>query len=154
MTRFASTAAIVLSLAFASFTVSAQSKASTAPAKAAATTTAPPAKAGFVVPIKGLASIQMLTPTSKRDKNDIVTSFRLKNMSNAPIALLKVDEYWYDKNGKTVTGDTFKVKQPIMPGQVIDIVLRSPYSKDVVQDQLAFSHANGKIDVKKVKKFD
>jgi|SRR5690348_919158 hypothetical protein len=153
MTRFASAAAIVLSLAFAS-PVLAQSKQSAAPNKPATPpATTPAARAKWVVPVKGTAYIQVIKGTPKRVKDDIVTTLQIKNVSTGAIALLKVDEYWYDKSRQTITGDTQKVKQPIMPGEVVEVTLKSPYKKDMYQNQFAFSHQGGKIDVKAVKKF-
>jgi hypothetical protein len=156
MTRLASAAAIVLSLAFSSSTALAQSSKSTAPSKPGtpAPVAAPAAKAKFVTPAKGTVQIQLIVKVApKRVKDDVVSTLEIKNMSTAPIALLKVDEYWYDKGGKTVTGDSEKVKQPIMPGEVVEVTMKSPYKKEMFQNQLAFSHAGGKVDVKKVKKF-
>ena len=74
---------------------------------AAPTTPAPPVKAGFATPVKGEAAIQVLPGTSKYDPKakEVVTTYKLKNMSSAPIAMLKLDEYWYSK-GKMVSTDT------------------------------------------------
>jgi hypothetical protein len=96
------------------------------------TTPAPAAKAGFVTPLKGEAAIQVLPGTSKYDPKakEVITTYKLKNMSSAPIALLKLDEYWY-KDGKMVSTDT---QNP------------AGWRKNVT-----FSHANGKVSPKAVK---
>ena len=69
------------------------------------------------------------------------------------IALLKVDEYWY-KGKEVVTGDTQSWRKPFNPGEIIEITMKSPYKPGLTGSQYMYSHANGKIDVKAVKKFD
>jgi hypothetical protein len=124
---------------------------------AAPTTAAPPAKAKFATPLKGKATLQVIPGTSKIDlKNkEIVTTYKVKNMSTAPIALLKVDEYWYEK-GQVVSTDTQRHKQPFQPGEVIEITTHSPATSGNAsgwQRRVQFSHANGQADVKSVTKF-
>lgn len=133
-----------------------QSKTATqAPAtKAAPTTQAPPVAAKFVKPIKGIAAIQIIQGPSKRIGDDIVTVFKVKNMSSGSIALLKIDEYWYDKKQQVVTGDSQPYRKPFNPGEIIEITMRSPYKAEAYQSNYMFSHANGSVDPKKVKKFD
>ncbi|PYR62115.1 MAG: hypothetical protein DMF85_00535 [Acidobacteria bacterium] len=153
MNRFASAAAIVMSLVL-STSAFAQSKAAAAPNKPATPPpTTPTAKAKWVVPVKGTVYVEVIKGAPKRVKDDIVTTLQIKNVSTGAIALLKVDEYWYSKTGQTVTGDTQKVKQPIMPGEVVEVTLKSPYRKDMYQNQFAFSHQGGKVDPKAVKSF-
>jgi hypothetical protein len=155
MTRSASAAAIVLSLALICPNALAQSKAAAAPNKPATPPpTAPTAKAAWVSPLKGMAYIQVIRGEQKRVKDDIVTTLKVKNVSNGAIALLKVDDYWYDKKNQNVTGTTEKVRQPIMPGEVVEITLKSPWKPNLQSEQFFFSHANGKVDAKSVKKFN
>jgi hypothetical protein len=118
------------------------------------TATAPAAPAKWVVPLKGIAHIQVIQGQSKSVGTDIVTVLKVKNMSDGAIALLRVDEVWYDKALKQVTGDSESVKRPIGPGEVVDITMKSPARGDVYRSSYAFSHANGKVDAKAVKKFD
>ena len=75
-------------------------------------------------------------------------------MAAGSIALLKIDEYWYDKNNQVVTGDTQSYRKPFNPGEIIEMTLRSPYKTGLATSQYMYSHVNGKIDVKRVKKFD
>ncbi|OFW07513.1 MAG: hypothetical protein A3H96_07185 [Acidobacteria bacterium RIFCSPLOWO2_02_FULL_67_36] len=123
-------------------------------AKAAPTTQAPAAPAKFTRPIKGTASIQFVQGQSKRVGDDIVTVFKIKNVSSGSIALLKIDEYWYDKKNQVVTGDSQPYRKPFNPGDIIEITMRSPYKAEAWTSNWMFSHANGSIDPKKVKKFD
>jgi hypothetical protein len=121
------------------------------PATPAATAPAAPAK--FAVPVKGLAHIEIMQGPSKKVGNDIVTVTKVKNVSDAPIALLRLDELWYNKSREQVTGDTQTIRRPFQPGEVIEITTHSPAKPDVQQSQYMFSHANGKVDVKRVKSF-
>jgi hypothetical protein len=52
-----------------------------------------------------------------------------------------------------VTGDTERVRAPIAPGEIVDVELKSPTKPDVFNNRTMFSHANGKVDAKGVKKF-
>jgi hypothetical protein len=123
---------------------------------ASATTPAPPAKAGFVTPLKGEATIQVIPGTSKYDPKakEVITTYKLKNMSSAPVALMKLDEYWYAK-GKMVSTDTQRYRQPFQPGEVIEMTTRAPADSNPTgwSKTLTGSHANGKVTLKKVDKF-
>ena len=105
---------------------------------------------------KARRSVQVLPGTSKFDPKtkEVVTTYKLKNMSSAPIAMLKLDEYWY-KDQKMVSTDTKRYMQPFRPGEIIEVTTRAPadgnpagWSKNVT-----FSHANGKVTPKAVKAF-
>lgn len=123
---------------------------------AAPTTPAAPAKAGFVTPIKGEAAIQVLPGTSKYDPKakEVITTYKLKNMSSAPIALLKLDEYWYSK-GKMVSTDTQRHMKPFQPGEIIELTTHAPATENPAgwTKNVTFSHANGKVSPKAVKAF-
>jgi hypothetical protein len=139
----------------AAATTPAQAPAQAPATKAApATTPAPATRAKWVKPIKGTASIQFFQGASKRVGDDIVTLLKVKNMSDGAIALLKIDEYWYNKERVVKTGDTQRVTKPINPGDIAEITMKSPFKPDLVQRQFQFTHANGKVDVKPVKKLE
>jgi hypothetical protein len=122
--------------------------------KAAPGAAAPAAPAKFVRPIKGAASIELIQSPSKRVGADMVTVLKIKNTSPGSIALLKVDEYWYDRKMQVVSGDSQPWRKLFNPGDIIEITMRSPVKPDLYKSQYAFSHANGTITVKAVKKFD
>jgi hypothetical protein len=146
---FASPLALLLCAAVSSV-VFAQAK------PAAPTTPAPAARAKFATPIKGEAAIQVIPGASKYDikQKEIVTTYKIKNMSPAPIAMLKIDEYWYDKGGKVVSTDTQRYKQPFQPGEIIELTTRAPAPSPAGWNKNAtFTHANGKVTVKRVDKF-
>ncbi len=153
---FGPAVALLLSLTLAS-TVSAQAKpapAAKATAPSAAPAPAPAVPAKFVRPIKGVANIEVIQGTGRKIGPDIVTVLKIRNTSTGAINLLKVDEYWYDKKLKVVTGDSQPYRKPFMPGEVIEITMKSPYKPDLFKSQYAFSHANGQIQAKAVKKFE
>ncbi len=149
-------AAAVFSL-FISSTVLAQSKPAT-PTPAAPTQSSPAAKARWVPPVRGTATIGMVKPVTSIEKGEkgpeVVTRIKLKNLSQGSIALLRIDEYWYDKQGGMLPGDTQRVKKPILPGEVVEIVLKVPKNDKFFQNQYKFSHANGDIKVEQLKKIE
>ena len=153
---FAPAVALLCSLILAS-NAFAQAKPAQAPATKAAPAAAaqaPATPAKFVRPIKGVARIEFMQGTPKKIGGDIVTVLKIRNVSSGAISLLKVDEYWYNKKREVATGDSQRYRKPFLPGEIIEITTRSPFKPDLYQSQYQFSHANGGIDVKRVKKFE
>ncbi len=107
----------------------------------------------FVPPIRGTADIEILAPKTKVVGSDVITTMKVRNASTGAIAMLRVDETWYDKAGDAIAGDTYRQRKLFLPGDVIDIELRCPKNSRYFQNQFQFTHANGKIDVKTVKSF-
>jgi hypothetical protein len=122
------------------------------PATAPAAPPAAVAKARMATPVKGTAYIEVISSPSKLVAGEIITPLKIKNVSNGPIAGLRVDQYWYDKTTQ-VTGDTERVRAPIAPGEIIDVTLRAPNKPNLVNNRTMFQHANGRVDAKGVKKF-
>jgi hypothetical protein len=110
---------------------------------------APAAKPRLVPPVRGEAPLGYTKPVVKAGKIDgkefIITTIRVKNLSTGSIAGLKVDEFWYDKAGDPVTGDTFRHPKPLQPGEVITVTLETPRNPKMDRNQYNFSHANGTI---------
>jgi hypothetical protein len=131
----------------------------TKPATAAAGTTAPAAQAKWTPPIKGLAHIEVIQAPPKKVGNEILTVLKVKNVSTGPIALLRADQLWYAKARPTdqITGDSQSIRRPFNPGEVVEITFHAPFPPkekgEVGQSQYMFSHVNGKVDAKAVKKF-
>jgi hypothetical protein len=115
-----------------------------------------PAAAGgtkLISPVRGQAEIGYLTPVSKREGNMVVTTIKIKNLAAGPIAGLKVDEFWYDKRGEPVTGaQPFRHRKPLMPGEVLDVVLRVPSHPAMSSNSYKFEHANGAIKATRLPK--
>ena len=155
---FASALAVIFSAAVAtgSFAQGTKPPSSTPAASTAPAAPAPAAKAKWVAPIKGDATVQIIKTNSKFVGKEIVTNFKIKNVSSGAIALFRIDEYWYDNSQKPqmVTGDTQRYTKPIMPGEIIEMTTRSPAKPNAQRSQWSFSHANGKIIPKQVTKFD
>ena len=119
------------------------------PAVAPATTVAP----ANVKPVKGLAVINVLKPVVKVQGGEVVTTIKVKNLSYGSIAGLKIDEYWYDKAGNVVTGDSKRLMKPILPNEVVTVELHTPKDPKMDRNSYQFSHANGKVQVDTVPKF-
>ena len=123
------------------------------PAKPATPAT-PAAPAKFVPPIRGEAAVSMTKPTTRRANNEIITTFKVKNVSDkGSIAGLKISEFWYDRTGNPVSGDEFRYRKPLLPGEVIDIELRSPVNPKMASSQYKFEQANGAVKPTVVAKF-
>jgi hypothetical protein len=114
---------------------------------------APAARAKWVAPIKGVATIEVIRSSPKPVGKEVWTVLKIKNTSAGAIALLRADEYWYDTSRKMVTGDTQRWRQPLNPGEIIEITMKSPIKPNLTQSQINFAHANGTIQAKGVKKF-
>ena len=103
----------------------------------------------LISPVRGEAELGYLKPVTKREGNMIVTTIKVKNLAAGPIAGLKVDEFWYDKGGEPVTGaQPFRYRKALMPGEVIDVVLKVPTNPKMDRNQYKFEHANGAIKTK------
>lgn len=114
---------------------------------------APAAKPKFVEPVHGFATIHVLKPVTKVKGNEVVTSLSVKNAMVAPIAGLKLDEYWYDKAGNIIGGDSQRMKRLLQPGEVYVFELHTPKDPKMNRNSYQFSHANGKIKAESVPKF-
>jgi len=148
--------AVAGALVLATGLVAAQSKpgAPVTPKPAPARPNDEPAKpTKLVSPVRGEAQIQYLSPVQKAEGNMIVTTIKVKNVSPAPIAGFKVDEFWYDKAGAPVTGSpTFRHPRPLQPGQVIDVVLRVQRVPGMFNNTYKFEHQNGTVKPTRVAK--
>jgi hypothetical protein len=122
-------------------------------AQAAKSATPPATQAKWVTPLKGTANVEFIQAQPKKVGDEIVSTMKVKNTSDGAIALLKIDEYWYNKKREQVGACTQRVRQPINPGQIVDVEIRCPYNADIDTNQLMFSHANGQVKPKSVKAF-
>jgi hypothetical protein len=153
------TCVLITSTAFAQAKPSASTPAAknapatTAPATTTPASSAPATPAKFYRPIKGTATVDFIQGPSTRKGENIVTVFKVKNTSAGSIGLLKIDEYWYDKKLKVVSGDTQAWRKPFNPGDIIELTLNSPYKADLYKSQYMFSHAGGDVKPTAVKKF-
>lgn len=125
--------------------------------KATTTTTAPVSpelmKARMRPPYKGTASIEFIANKPKVANGEVQGVIRIKNLENAPIVGLVVEEYFYAK-GKEVSACEARVRSPIAAAEIIDLPISCPNPKEQVDNNnLRFRHANGNVAPKAVKKF-
>ena len=98
---------------------------------------------------RGQAEIGYTQPVARigtgSERGFNITSIRIQNLSLNAIAGFQVDEFWYDTDGNTVTGDQARRRQPILIGEVCDIELRVPRVTAMDRSNYEFSHQNGDI---------
>ena len=128
-------------------------------ALAQGTTQAPPmtsvlAGKKFAPPVKGEALVEFTQPVTKRVKENVETTIRVRNLSQAPIARLQITETWYDKGGAIVTGGKGSINGLLQPGEVQVITIETPYNAKMNGNQFNFSHANGSVKPAKVAKLE
>jgi hypothetical protein len=147
--RVLAPSAFLLALLFSTAPVFAQAT------KAAPTATpAPAAPAKWVKPYKGTATIDVIQSPSRKVGNEMVTVLKIKNTSPGAIALLRGDETWFDKNLKPASGDSPKpIRQPLNPGDVVEMTFHAPYKPDLYRSSYQFTHANGDVKATQVKQF-
>ena len=105
-----------------------------------------PARPRLVAPIRGEALIGHTRPVTVRKGNNYVTTIRVKNLSTGSVAGFRAEEFWYDANRQPVAGsNTFRPRQPLQPGEVVDITLTSPANPNSNTNALQFNHANGDV---------
>ena len=99
----------------------------------------------LVPTVRGQAEIGYTQPIARRESNFIITSMRVKNLAENAIAGFQVDEFWFDVDGNTVTGDRFRLREPFLSGQVIDLELEVPRIAAMDRSNYEFSHQNGDV---------
>ena len=107
----------------------------------------------LVAPVRGEAQVEFTQPDTKVVGNDVVTTFRVKNVSSGPIAGFKIQENWFTKGNEALSGDEFRHLRPFQVNEVLAIKLVVPRARVVgARNQYQFSHANGTIPKPKVVK--
>ena len=107
----------------------------------------------LVAALRGLAEIGYLAPVTRRDGDDIVTTFQVKNLALGAIAGLKIDEFWYDVDGNPIGGATERLTQPLLPGEEVTIELRVPSNSQINTSNYVFSHQNGDVRATELAEF-
>ena len=163
MKKLASTsAAIICALAltpaaFAQATKAvAQKGAAKKDAVAATATPTPPSpeliRARMRPPVKGTAYIELIKGQSKAVGTEIHNTHKVKNVSNAPIVGLRIDEYFY-AGQKEATVGSGKLRTALAPGEIAEITTVAELKPGINGSQLQFSQANGPVKPTSVKKF-
>jgi hypothetical protein len=107
----------------------------------------------FAPAFKGQADVEFTKPATKRQKDMVVTTLQVKNISTGPLLRLAIDETWYDKAGGLVTGGKGVVNR-LEPGEVQTVKIETPYNQKMQANQYMFSHANGTVKTHAVKSLD
>lgn len=113
-----------------------------------------PGQVKWVNPMRGLVEVQYLKPDTKVVKNDVVTVIKVKNVSSGPVARLKVEEYWWDKNNNPVAVNGDWARRPVMPGEIVTFTITTPRDPRMFRNNYKFSHAYGDVKPKLVPKFE
>lgn len=103
-------------------------------------------------PVKGTAYIEYIKSSPKKVGNEIQNTTRIKNVSNAPIVGLRVDEYFYAGQKEASVGSG-RLRTALAPGEIADIPTAAEFKFGITGSQLMFTHANGQVKPTAVKKF-
>lgn len=104
--------------------------------------------------VKGVAQVGITQPVTKVAGKEVVTTMKVKNLSKGPIAGLRVEEYWYDKEGNPMPGGSRQLNKPLAPGAVVAIELRTPRTATMDRNSYQFTHANGQVTAKVLAKIE
>jgi hypothetical protein len=110
----------------------------------------------FTPPVRGEALVEIVQPVTKAQpgKNIVVTTIKVRNASQAPIARLQVTETWYDKGGTVVASSRAAINGLIQPQEVQTMTIETAYSPKLTSNNWNFTHANGTVKIAKVKSLD
>lgn len=122
------------------------------PAPAAPAAQAAPRK--LISPFRGDATVEYTRPSTKRAGSNIVTTMTIKNTSPGPLAGFRLEESWADGTGNLAGGDVYRHPRPLMPGEVINVTLTTPFNARMKNNSYNFIHANGNVKPKNVPKID
>ena len=103
--------------------------------------------------VRGLARVQILAPETKVEGNEVISTIRVRNVSKGSITGFSVSEYWYDDQGNATPGSSRTHRKPFVPGEVLEIELRTTKNSKFYQNQFEFSHANGEVKATVVQGF-
>ena len=102
--------------------------------------------------MKGEVTVDFLQGTPSRVKGEVLTKMKVRNTSKGSIALLSVEEIWYNSKREIASNGIYRHKQLLPPGEIIEFTIASPEKPDLQQDMLMFKHANGTVKPNRVKK--
>jgi hypothetical protein len=108
----------------------------------------------FTPPVKGEALVEFTQPATKRTGANVVTTIKVRNMSQGPIARLQVTETWYDKDNNVIAGGKGVLPNLIQPQEIQTITITTAYNAKMNANNWNFSHANGTVKVAKVQKLE
>jgi len=103
-------------------------------------------------PVKGTAFIEVIKGQAKVVGGELRNTHKVKNVSNAPIVGLRVDEYFYIGQKEAAVGSG-KMRTALAPGEIAEITTEAELKMGITNTQLMFTHANGQVKPTAVKKF-
>ena len=113
---------------------------------------APAAPAKWVPPVKGEATVDFWNAKPSIVKGEIVTVMKVKNTSKGSIALLSVEELWYNTKREVATNGSYRNRALLNPGDMIEFKIVSPNKPNLYTNQFVFKHANGNVKPNRVPK--
>lgn len=103
--------------------------------------------------LRGVARVQILEPETKIDGNDVVSTVRVRNSSKDWITRFTATEYWYDDAGTATRGGSRTHDRRFMPGEIIEMQLRTTKNEKFYQNQFEFSYEHGEVNATVVAQF-
>ena len=104
--------------------------------------------------VKGVAEVGLLKPVTKVQGTTVVTTLKIKNLSKGAIAGLKIEEFWYDKDGNPLPGDSKLLSQPLAPGEVMVVELKTRKNPQMDRNSYRLTHANGTVNSRVLDKIE
>lgn len=108
----------------------------------------------FTPPVKGQADVEYTAPKTTRKGDSVVTTIMVRNISQAPIARLRIDEVWYEKGGGVLTAGRGVINGVLQPQEIQTVTIDTPFKQGMSSNNYQFSHANGTIKPHKVNKLE
>ena len=108
----------------------------------------------FIAPVKGQAEVEFTAPKTARKGDSVVTTIQVRNISQAPIARLRIDEVWYEKGGSVLTAGRGVINGVLQPQEIQTITIDTPWKVGMNSNNYQFSHANGTVKPHRVQKME
>lgn len=96
--------------------------------------------------LRGVARVQVAAPETRVEGDQVISTIRVRNTSRDWITRFTATEYWYDEQGTATRGGSRTYDERFMPGEVIELELRTDRNPNFYQNQFEFSHANGEVE--------
>lgn len=103
--------------------------------------------------LRGQARVQILAPKTAVEGDEVVSTVRVRNASDDWIVGFMVTEFWYDQQGNAVSSSSSTHRRRFMPGDVVELKLRTRKGANFFQNQFEFSHSNGDVKATVVDSF-
>lgn len=108
----------------------------------------------FTAPVKGQADVEYTAPKTARKGDQVITTIMVRNISQAPIARLRIDEVWYEKGGSVLTAGRGVINGVLQPQEIQTVTIDTPWKAGMNSNNYQFSHANGTVKPHRVQKLE